>query len=63
MLNMLQKDPIIIAAGNLCPLFLLGLIPFIFQNDFLYKCTGLQKDYPLSQLGLGFFGNANFFDF
>ena len=45
------------------PLFILGILPLIFQYTPLPELLGLQKDYTFSQLGLGFFGDQNFFDF
>lgn len=38
------------------PLFVIGLLPIIFQY-------GFHKDFTFAQLGLGIFGDGNFFDF
>jgi hypothetical protein len=45
------------------PLFLIGLLPLIFQFTPLPDYLGLQKDYSFSEIGLGFFGNAKILDF
>lgn len=45
------------------PLLLIGLLPFIFQYTPFPGLIGMQKDYTFSELGLGFFGNGNFFGF
>jgi len=58
-----SRRPYYIAAAICVPLFIIGLAPFIFQNTYFLQYTGLQSDYKLSDLGLGFFGNGNFFEF
>jgi len=45
------------------PLFILGLLPLIFQFTPIPSLLGLQKDYTFSQLGLGIFGDEPFFGF
>ena len=53
-----------ITAFAIClPLFLLGLLPLIFGYTPLPELIGLQKDYTFAQLGMGIFGNENFFGF
>jgi len=58
-----SKAPYLNAFLVTLPFFILGLLPLIFQYTPLPELIGLQKDYTLSQLGLGFFGDGNFFDF
>jgi len=49
-------------AGLIClPFLLLGLLPLFFGG--LAELIGLEKDYALSDIGLGIFGNGNFFEF
>lgn len=44
------------AAFLIClPLFLLGLLPLIFQFTPIPDLMGLQKDYTFGEIGLGFF--------
>jgi len=45
------------------PLFLIGLLPLIFQYTPIPGWIGLQQDYSFAELGMGFFGKGNFFDF
>lgn len=58
-----SKKPYFKAFFIVLPLLVLGFLPFIFQYTGLPGAIGLQKDYSYSQLGLGFFGEGNFFDF
>jgi hypothetical protein len=43
------------------PFFILGILPFIFY--FGGDLLGFQKDYTFQELGLGFLGNQQMFDF
>jgi len=43
------------------PLFILGILPFIFQ--FGSSLLGAKKDYSFTEIGLGFLGTQNLFDF
>ncbi|MFH1503541.1 MAG: hypothetical protein ABIE36_02700 [Candidatus Diapherotrites archaeon] len=56
-----------LAAFLIClPLFILGLLPLIFQFTPIPELIGLQKDYTFGQLGLGFFeqiSDVYIFDF
>jgi len=52
-----------IAALVVSPLIILGLLPFLWQYTPISQWLGLQKDYALTDLGLGIFGSGNFFDF
>jgi len=45
------------------PFFILGLLPLIFQYTPFPEMVGLQKDYTFSQLGMGFLGDQQVFDF
>ncbi|MBT4376003.1 hypothetical protein HOD29_01365 [archaeon] len=45
------------------PLLIIGLLPLIFQYTPLPELVGLQTDYSLAELGLGFFGEGDFFGF
>lgn len=58
-----SKRPYYIAAAICIPLFIIGLLPFIFQNSYFLQITGFKNDYSLIEMGLGFFGNGNFFEF
>ncbi len=58
-----SKKPYIKAFIIAFPLVLIGLLPLIFQYTPIPEMVGLQKDYTFSELGLGFLGEGNFFDF
>ncbi|HUW44107.1 MAG TPA: hypothetical protein VMV95_04065 [Bacillota bacterium] len=58
-----SKAPYFKAFLIVLPLFLLGLLPLIFQYTPVPEFFGLQKDYTFSELGLGFFGDGEFFGF
>jgi len=58
-----SKKPWIIAFLIAFPLLLLGLLPFIFQADFLVTPLGLQNDYTFGELGFSFFQDQKMFDF
>jgi len=45
------------------PLFIIGLLPLIFQYTPLPSWLGMEKDFSFSQIGLGIFGNDKFFGF
>jgi len=71
--GLLEKNPLYPEYKNkkvytkaffLClPFFIIGLLPLIFQYTPLPEMIGLQRDYTFSQMGLGFFGEENFFGF
>ena len=48
----ISKKPWITAACIAIPLIIIGLLPFLFQLDFLVHPLGLQNDYKLGQLGI-----------
>jgi Flp pilus assembly protein TadB len=45
------------------PFIIIGLLPFIFQVDFITEMIGLKNDYTFEELGITFLGNIKFFDF
>ncbi|MEK6928470.1 MAG: hypothetical protein AABW65_00755 [Nanoarchaeota archaeon] len=45
------------------PLFLIGIIPFIFQIGFIVEPLGLKSDYSFGEIGLSLFPELNVFDF
>ena len=45
------------------PLFLIGLLPLLFQFTPLPSLLGLSKDFSFSSLGLSFLGGGSFFGF
>lgn len=57
-----SKKPWSIAALIAIPILILGFLPFILQTDFVSNTFGIQKDYTLTQLGLGS-SEAKAFDF
>jgi hypothetical protein len=58
-----SKRPYVIAFLVTLPFFIIGFLPFIFQYTAFPEFMGLQNDYTFSELGLGFFGDNNFFGF
>jgi Flp pilus assembly protein TadB len=51
-------------AGIICiPLFIIGLLPFIMQSDFITSILGIKSDYTFGELGFPFFQNEFLFDF
>lgn len=58
-----SKAPYFKAFFIVLPLFIIGMLPFLFQYTPLPEILGLQKDYTFSQLGLGFFGDDKVFGF
>jgi hypothetical protein len=45
------------------PLFIIGLLPLIFQYTPLPGLLGMEQDYSFAELGLGIFGDETFFGF
>ncbi len=45
------------------PFLLIGLLPLIAQYTPIMELMGLQKDFTFADIGLGLFGEENFFDF
>ncbi|MBM3234559.1 hypothetical protein FJZ19_05715 [Candidatus Pacearchaeota archaeon] len=68
-----SKKPYLIAFLICIPLFIIGLMPFIFQIDFLtyninnqndnFAIFGLKSDYTFSEIHLGFLGESKIFNF
>lgn len=58
-----SKKPFVIAALICIPLFIIGLLPFLFQFDPLVSAIGLKNDYTFGELGLPFFQDQLLFDF
>jgi hypothetical protein len=62
--NKYKSNKIYFFAFLICfPFLLVGLLPLIFRYTFFPSLVGLKKDYTFSELGFGFLGNGNFFDF
>jgi hypothetical protein len=59
----ISSKPWIIAGVIAIPLFIIGLLPFIFQADFLVNAVGLKNDYTFAEIGLPFFQEQLIFDF
>ncbi|MBU0466639.1 MAG: hypothetical protein KKF39_03090 [Nanoarchaeota archaeon] len=58
-----SKKPWLIAGIIALPFFILGILPFLFQFGFFVDTLGLQSDYSFQELGIGFLGEGNVFDF
>ncbi len=59
----ISNKPWIIAGLIAIPLFIIGLMPFLFQVDAITNLLNLKSDYTFEQLGIPFFQDQNFFDF
>jgi len=59
----ISKKPWSIAFMISLPFFILGLLPFIFQIEFLTSLFNISSDFSFSQLGVSFFQDQNIFDF
>jgi hypothetical protein len=57
-----SKGPYFEAFLLCLPLFIIGLLPLIFQTP-IPTYLGFQQDYTFEELGLGFLGNGSLFDF
>jgi len=58
-----SKKPYVKACLVSIPLFILGLVPLLLQIPGLANSIGLKQDYSFAEIGLGFLGNMNMFDF
>lgn len=58
-----SKKPYLIAGLIVLPLFILGILPLLFQSVFFLNTFGLQPDYDFGILGLDFLKGVMFFDF
>lgn len=71
--TILEKNPLyaqyknnsaFFAAFLICfPLFLIGIMPLLFQYTPLPEILGLAKDYTFASMNMNSFGNSYFFDF
>jgi hypothetical protein len=57
----ISKKPYFIGALMMFPLFLIGLIPFLWRYTSLPIWLGMARDYSWSSLGLGFLGGGGIF--
>ncbi len=58
-----SNKPWIIAAIICIPIFILGLLPFLFQVDLITNALNLKSDYTFGEAGMPFFEDQYFFDF
>ncbi len=58
-----SRQPYWHALALTFPFFLIGFLPLIFGFTPLPGWLGIPKDFTFAQIGLGIFGNNNFFDF
>ena len=58
-----SKKPYVIAGIISLPLFILGLLPFLFQQNWFTNTLGLAKDYDLGSFGIGILNGLMLFDF
>jgi Flp pilus assembly protein TadB len=58
-----SKKPYLRATLIALPLFILGILPFIWHFMGIASVFGLAEDYTFSEIGLGFLGNIKLFDF
>jgi len=58
-----SKEPYFKAFLIVLPLFILGLLPFIFQFTPIPDMLGLQKDYTFAELGFSSLGDQKIFGF
>ncbi len=61
----ISKTPWIMSLLIALPLILIGLLPFLFQLEFITQPLGLQNDYTVGQVSLGLLGDSDLkiFDF
>jgi len=69
--SLLEKNPLypkyksrrayLVGGLVMLPFFIIGLIPFLWIYTNLPLWLGMQRDYALSSLGLGFLGNGGLF--
>jgi len=58
-----SNDPYFTSFIIMLPFLIIGFLPLIFQFTPIPDMFGLQQDYTFTELGLGFLGEQNFFDF
>jgi hypothetical protein len=59
----ISKKPYFIAGLICVPFLFIGLIPLIFGYTPIPEWLGMQSDYTLAEVGLGFLGDGNIFAF
>ncbi len=59
----ISRKPWIKSALIVFPFIILGLLPFIFQVQFITSSLGLQSDYTFAQIGIPFSQDTLMFDF
>lgn len=58
-----SKKPFLTAFLITFPLLLIGILPFIFQIDFITSAFNIKSDYTFGELGIPFFFDIKMFDF
>ena len=58
-----SKKPFYKAFWICLPLFIIGLLPLVFQYTPIPSLLGLKQDYTFTEIGLGFFGDESVFGF
>jgi len=58
-----SKKPWVVAFLVALPFFLIGILPFLMQIDFISNNLHIAKDYTFNNLGLTSLGNIKLFDF
>ena len=58
-----SRKPWFTASLVAIPLLIIGIIPFIFQLNFLTSALSLKNDYTFGELGFPFFADTKIFDF
>ncbi|MDP3881509.1 MAG: hypothetical protein Q8Q31_01385 [Nanoarchaeota archaeon] len=58
-----SKKPWLIAGAIALPLFVIGILPFLFQMNFFVDTLGLQKDYTFEEVGISMAPETKLFDF
>ena len=58
-----SRKPWIVAFFVALPFFILGILPFIFQVDFVTNTLGLQNDYSFAVFGIDRLADVKLFDF
>lgn len=58
-----SKKPWFTAFLITAPLLLIGLLPFLFQINFITSSLGIKSDYTFEEIGISLLGQTNLFDF
>ena len=59
----ISRKPWFIASLIAIPLLILGLLPFLFQIDFITSSLGIKPDYTFGEIGISLLSQAKLFDF